>query len=742
MISVGTSRLRIVLILIGLLPAVILLCPFAANAGWRIDVVDMTRYFQSCSARFDAGGGLHVAYGGDHLYYAFSSGGPWQYRIPDGERQVGAHCSLALDSSGNPGFSYVDGLVEDIRFARWTGSRWVVEVVDTEGITESATSVAFDALDRPVIAYRAAGLEVAWRNGAGWNISTLESDVSYDGISIAVDPAGNPAVAYKCYTPGYQLRYAKWNGAAWDFQTVCSLDHDSGSFSIAFDSFGNPGISFQDTDFNEVLRFARWDGVSWTVDTLDSDGRAGFYSSLAFDASGNPAIAYRQSPGSGSTLRLARWDGTAWNITTLDSGDIGCTSLAIDPAGAPAVVYCDTETNFLKLLRWNGASWDTTTVDRSSGGFKYTSLALDSAGRPVFTYNGIGPRLARWDGSSWNIEIVSTANDSEFASLALDSSGYPAVSYCQYDDRDLNFARWDGSAWNIETIESDGETGFSTSLELDAAGYPAISYIDWTDARLKLARWDGSRWNFWIVDCVDVCGASPKLALDSLDQPVIGYGCGGHLKLARWNGVLWDIQTVDASGEVGSLIGMALDSSDFPFISYMDARDISNTVVYLKMARWDGTAWELETVDTITNLFVGNGSLVLDASGYPILAYYDFGLKLARWDGSAWNFEIVDSTAKAGGYASIVLNGDGDPVISYEDNTYEKEGVKLARILRAPIYRGDSPSGLSEVARGELPWTDPDPVLTGSFPALLYYSVDEISPIFLRKESQTITILY
>ena len=50
-------------------------------------------------------------------------------------------------------------------------------------------------------------------------------------------------------------------------------------------------------------------------------------------------------------------------------------------------------------------------------------------------------------------------------------------------------------------------------------------------------------------------------------------------------------------------------------------------------------------------------------------------------------------------------------------------------------------ASLVEIATGPLPWTDPEPVLTGAYPALLFYQVEGIDRIALEKAGQSISIL-
>ncbi|MFB0500330.1 MAG: carboxypeptidase regulatory-like domain-containing protein, partial [Candidatus Hadarchaeaceae archaeon] len=88
------------------------------------------------------------------------------------------------------------------------------------------------------------------------------------------------------------------------------------------------------------------------------------------------------------------------------------------------------------------------------------------------------------------------------------------------------------------------------------------------------------------------------------------------LKYARWTGTSWEIQTVDSEGDVGDFTSIALDSGDNPHISYFDRGDFD-----LEYARWTGTSWEIQTVD---NEGVGAfASIALDFSGNPHISYYD-----------------------------------------------------------------------------------------------------------------------
>ena len=269
-------------------------------------------------------------------------------------------------------------------------------------------------------------------------------------------------------------------------------------------------------------------------------------------------------------------------------------------------------------------------------------------------------------------------------SLALDSHDLPHMSY--YDevlsdpiDGNLKYARWVGSNWSIETVDSDGNAGAHNSLALDSNDHPHIAYFDNTNADLKYAWWNGSAWNNETVDSAGYVGKYTSIALDSQDYPHVSYqaqirvGGAAHydLRHAWWNGSAWNIETVDTY--VSHDISMGLDSHDYPHISYNDDVDVN-----LKYARWTGSAWNIETVDPLR--LVGHmSSLALDSHDYPHIGYIDGAnddLKYAMWNGSAWNIETVDSIGRVGHDPSLAIDSGDFPHISYSS---ADSGLKYAR---------------------------------------------------------------
>ncbi len=124
----------------------------------------------------------------------------------------------------------------------------------------------------------------------------------------------------------------------------------------------------------------------------------------------------------------------------------------------------------------------------------------------------------------------------------------------------------------------------------------------------------------------------------------------------------WYIQTADAAGDVGWGTSVAVDTSGYPRIAYYDYGN-----GHLKYAAWNGSSWDIQTVDNGRD--VGEyPSLALDSSDYPRISYYDSRngyLKYAAWTGSGWAIQTVDTTHDSGWGTSLALDESGDPHISY-----------------------------------------------------------------------------
>lgn len=185
------------------------------------------------SLQLDSQGNPHVAYGGDHLHYAWYDGIQWHYQIADQTTGIGS-TSLALDAIGNPHISYASS--RGTMYASWDGSRWRIEMVDTV--------------------------------------------YSWEERALVLDQVGNPHIGYY-NSINRDVRYAFWAGGEWNLPDGGQRQGDFGYglLSLALDAGGHPHFSYFD-DTNEDLKYAFWNGVSWQIQTVDTGGSVGWQSSL------------------------------------------------------------------------------------------------------------------------------------------------------------------------------------------------------------------------------------------------------------------------------------------------------------------------------------------------------------------------------------------------------------------------------------------------------------------------------
>ena len=443
---------------------------------------------------------------------------PWSIQTVDSAGTVGQYSSVALDAAGNPAISYHDETDEDLKYASWNGSMWVITTVD--------------ASKKSIDHHSSWGWGRGWAGSWGW---------------------------------GCDAHYMK------NYHGTGSVGEYT---SLAFDSSGNPRISYYD-DSNKDLKYAAWDGTQWVITTVDGtnykkDGQKGYnwdgdngraqsssinvgkYSSLVLDKNGNPRISYYDE--THGILKYASWDGSKWVIKTVDASKsesdsrsywgwggyqnhdndneyikyyhgtqkIGeYSSLALDSSGNPRISYHDEGNEDLKYASWNGTQWVISTVDGTN-------------------YKKAGQKGCNWDGDHGR-DQYNSIKVGDYSSLALNSTGSPRISYYDETNKDLKYAAWDGSRWVITTVDSVKSVGEYPSLELNAKGDPRISYYDASNGHLKFAAWNRTN-SLWVTEIVDnskKVGTFTSLALNSQGMPCISYydqsnkdlkytGCTGH----------------------------------------------------------------------------------------------------------------------------------------------------------------------------------------------------------------------
>lgn len=372
---------------------------FADN--WTIKTIDYSDYkkysdffdnFYSSAIAVDSNGRPHIAYGGNHLYYAYYDGSIWRYETIDSSSKVGQYASIAIDKSGKAHISYYDDHNHALKYATNASGSWEIITVD-------------DKNDRFIGRY----------------------------TSIALDTSNNIHISYH-YTTGEfwsGLKYANNTSNSWTITTIEELNgkplvgdiFSIGDYtSIAVDASNNVHISYRYYYFEiGQLKYATNSNGSWVTTTVDNSGNVGMYTSIAIDSSDKTHITYYDSDN--GDLKYTTNATGLWVTTTVDSsGDVGqYTSITLDTSGNVHISYYDATNKFLKYANNTSGTWTTTTIDNNGDVGKYSSITLDSSDKVHITYIHSLPTNDRYYGSKYINKGIKYATNTDTISTSCEA---------------------------------------------------------------------------------------------------------------------------------------------------------------------------------------------------------------------------------------------------------------------------------------------------------------------------------
>jgi hypothetical protein len=344
-------------------------------------------------------------------------------------------------------------------------------------------------------------------------------------------------------------------------------------------------------------------------------GNSGQYTSLELDAAGNPVVSFYDVT-NGNLLVMHCTDPNCANIPSVQSpdttDDVGpFTSLAIDSSGNPVVSYQDVDASRMNLLHCTDVNCNAGNIApvhqalQLGDVFDYSSLVLDASGNPAISYRAA------------NFDLVPTQS-----TLWVLRCGNPNCT--------------EGNNW----ASPDGNgLGSDSSIALDATGNPVVSYYA-LNGTLKVLHCGNPICTFAnTIESPDTGGRYTSLALERrsrFDQgcgcivffsiPVVSYYTGSDLKVLRCGNTSCSmnnsITSPDTSGDVGLYTSLARDAIGYPVVSYYDQTNGDLKVLHCNDVNCAGGDDSIESPDTEGN--VGQyTSLALDAAGNPVVSYYD-----------------------------------------------------------------------------------------------------------------------
>jgi len=314
-------------------------------------------------------------------------------------------------------------------------------------------------------------------------------------------------------------------------------------------------------------------------------------SSLVLDASGTPHVSYSADAGLYHAVKvLGGWD-SEYVASVGYSG--GWSSIAISPAGQPAIAFidCSNESgNYLKYAYKSGGTWLTETVDSVGWLPEHVCLAYNLAGQPCIAYCksvGVDPIYTyvcfarRVSAGNWSIQNIAEIGFATAPSMVIDGTDTARVTFVDSNTGGVRCASKAGiGPWTLHTIDGNQTSpaiGY-TSIALQPNGAPAVAYFTGLPGSnvltLKLACWQGgTSWTHEVAASILNEGTYHcSVAVRRGPVPLIAYydTTASCLKCAWRSGSNWNTEVIDLATLAGFRPSLKLDSLGNAHIAYFD----------------------------------------------------------------------------------------------------------------------------------------------------------------------------
>ena len=237
-------------------------------------------------------------------------------------------------------------------------------------------------------------------------------------------------------------------------------------------------------------------------------------------------------------------------------------------------------------------------------------------------------------------------------------------------------------------IDSAGDVGEFSSIAIGTNGNPIISYHDNTNGDLKVAACNNPTCTTstnTTIDSVGLVGWYTSITIGTNGNPIISYYdvSNGDLNIAACNNPTCTTSTnstIDSDGFVGYFTSITIGIDGNPIISYYDVSNGDLNIAACNNPTCIGaTEADRSTNSTIDSVgLVGaHTSTAIGTNGNPIISYLDDtngDLKVAACNNPTCTGTTelerstnttIDSGGAVGGHTSIAIGTNGNPIISH-----------------------------------------------------------------------------
>jgi hypothetical protein len=533
-------------------------------------------------------------------------------------------------------------------------------------------------------------IAASW-NGTAW--SALHTAL-VRGAAGAALAAVSCIATNDCTAVGFQLNGSalalplveRWDGTAWSVEPSPAVGGGSlaGVSCVTASSCVAVGTT-SDASGSTIALAEVWNGVSWTIVPTPAVPNAPFTVLSAVSCSAATActaVGSTTAPGFGTVAE--RWNGSAWSLEAMQTPGDGQEGFATGVSCTSASVcimtgdYINDSFNSVTLAeQWDGSTWAVEPSPNPSGTFLLQMTGVSCSTASACTAVGwteAGAVVLRFNGTTWQLEPTPPPSGPPFVTPMLNAvscaSGSACVSVGSFAG---TFAEaWNGSAWSLASTPNMPGVLNSVLVAVSCPSSAAcVAVGDQETAaggQTSLAEvWNGSAWS--IQHTPAVTGAltvmlSSVACTSSTACVAVGWydsAAGTQEPLAeRWNGHTWSIQSTPTptGASQSSLSGVSCPSATVCVAVGAYQTPTGHQLPFV--ARWDGSAWTIQTTPMPASALQGRLVSISCTSLTSCVAvgeYLNGAVNVGGghahqpmadlWNGTTWTSHSIDRPAGA-----------------------------------------------------------------------------------------------
>ncbi|WP_423149068.1 gliding motility-associated C-terminal domain-containing protein [Rubrolithibacter danxiaensis] len=594
------------------------------------------------------------------------------------------------------------------------------EILGNPGLSDGSaayTSIAVGSNNIPYVVYQDGAsfnkVSVKWyKSSTGtWEVAGTEgfSAGSADFTAIALDQNNIPFVVYRDASLNYKAVVKKYNSSAKNWETIGAEGFSQGSIAyitIAINKDNIPYVSYRDDINSNRITVKRYNSVTSSWENVGATGfSAGSvaYTSIAIDSNNMPYVVYQDiTNGSKATVKRFNSSSSAWETVGtvgISSANVSYTSIAIDKANIPYVIYQDkAKANKATVKKFNikNGLWESIgTEGFSSSSVSYASIAVSSLNKLTIAYrndNSGFPEVQELNtkGEVWlnsGAAGISSGSVASFTSIAVDQNNIPYLVYS--DESNSNKAvvkRYNKtrSSWEILGAGPFSKGGASyTSIAVAKNNEPFIVFSDAENAgRSSVYKYNAITTNWEPVGLEGFsagAAAYTQITTDKNNVPYVVYqdeANGKKITVQRFNSntSTWDlVGSAGFSPGIAHSPGIAIDQDNNLYVAYQDA-----TTKKVTVNRYNSlsSAWEVVGPEGFSDAAAEYVSIATDQNNVLYVVYKDGAATgkatVKRFDAATSSWETVGKAGFSGGtvfYTAIAINKNNVPFVVYRDGS-------------------------------------------------------------------------